>query len=362
MPQRCLALKDHQDRLLCPLPLFIQPYEGCKSACAYCSINGLRQFGQAQREVQPCNLKWIEKFFYKPSRSMERKIIDMEIPAQIGTTADPCQPAEKVHKRTLSILKILKDNNSYPSIIVTKYPNQLTEPEYLKVIDGLPLVVQCSISSEDQFMLSRLEPNAPSMKRRFAALETLHDAGVITQLRLWPFIPDLCGSLEHLLAAARDAGISDVLCNFLKVYNAGGCHSRISQAIGHDYLKESYLKYIQSGVFKIAHPDDQIRELQYVQDLCSSLNLNMINGDDWLRSRGWQDCCGVSQYGFNTAPWAYYVRGHVITSHTTYDEYMGPLECPWDKEFRMEYENGKLERSLPEIVFHKEDKSYSRLW
>jgi len=87
----------------------------------------------------------------------------------------------------------------------------LTQPDYLKAVDGLPLAVQCSISTEDQALLSRLEPVALSWRRRLAAMSTLHDASVHVILRLWPFIPDLCGNIEYLLACAKDAGIEKVL-------------------------------------------------------------------------------------------------------------------------------------------------------
>ena len=155
---------------------------------------------------------------------MERALIDQRSPIQIGVSIDPLQPIEKQYHVTLRVLKILQDRQ-YPTVITSKFPDQLTESRYLEAIEGLPLAVQCSVSTQDQALLKRLEPGAPNLQDRMAALQTLSDSGVHVQLRLWPYIPDLAGNLDELLGMAHDVGVKDVLCNFLKVYHAGGtCH------------------------------------------------------------------------------------------------------------------------------------------
>ena len=167
---------DGADRLLCPIPLKINPYRGCEGKCLYCSMNGQHARWRSRAngdisEVAPSPIKYIEKMFYR-SHGMERDLIEMRSPVQIGHASDPLQPLEKQHRITLKTLKILGDFE-YPTIITTKWPGVLTECSYLPTIDGLPLVVQCSISSEDQAMLGILEPESPSWKRRLAALETV---------------------------------------------------------------------------------------------------------------------------------------------------------------------------------------------
>ena len=164
-----------------------------------------------------------------------------------------------------------------------------------------------------------------------------------------------------LLGMARDVGCKDVLCNFLKVYHGGGTRQRINEAIGADYLKTTRLDYRNAGLFKIASYDDQIRELSYVRDLCRTYGLNLLTCDDFIGTRNWQDCCGVGQYpGFRPSPWAYYVHGHVITDHTTFDEYISNFDCPWHDEFQAEWNKGKLARSISGLRFNEQDKTYSR--
>lgn len=358
--QRPLFIADHTERLLCPLPLKADLYRGCSGACAYCSLNGLRTGIKGGGEVSANSVKYIEKFFYHAKASMEKALIDQRCPIQVGVSADPLQPIEKRQRVMLRVLKIMQDRE-YPIVITSKFPNQLTEPEYLRVLDGLPCVVQCSISSADGGLLRRLEPGAPSLSERLDALRTLHDAGVNIQLRLWPFAPDLCGDVAGLLTRARGAGVRTVQCNFLKLYHSGGCKERINAALGYDYEKETAITLENHGVFQISPPAAQRREISYLEELCTHLGLDLLTCDDLTGSRNWRDCCGLCDLpGFKPSPWAYYMRGHVITKHTNFDEYMHGLDCPFHEEFKEEWEKGKLARVLPELEFHHEDKTYSR--
>ena len=363
--QRPLFICDGADRLICPVPLKLNPYSGCSGGCIYCSMWAQRARWKSRSQdfsaVVPSPIKYIEKMFYK-SKGMERALINMRSPVQIGHASDPCQPAERSHKITLKTLQILADFE-YPAIITTKFPGLLTEEPYIGLIDKFPLVVQCSISSEDSAMLGLLEPNAPTWKRRLAALETLTGAGATCILRLWPYIPDLCGNLEVLLSAAYDAGVRTVQANFLKVFNAGRDKDRLRQKLGYDYVNESCLNYEQRSNFRIPSPAVQEAEIIQLEEICADIGLEVLTCDDWTGTRAWRSCCGIDGVkGFKAAPWAYYVNGHRIMDHCTFDEYMRGLDCPWHDEFGLEWEAGKLARALPGIAFHAEDKTYSRLW
>ncbi len=295
---------------------------------------------------------------------METQLIRQRSPVQIGPASDPLQAAEKTHKNTLRILKILRDRE-YPSVLTTKFPDMLCDPAYLRALDGLPLVVQCSLSSVNPGILRRLEPGAPSLPERLKALETLNEAGAVPMLRLWPYASDLAGSAEdigQLLALAHDSGVKRILCNPLKLYHSGGCRERINQALGRDYLTTTSLRYVNGGLFSVASYPDQIRELQKLNQLCRLHGLDLLTCDDFIHTRAWRDCCGVGDLpGFHPSPWAYYLRGYVINQLTSFEEYMGDLPCPWRTEFEEEWNKGRLSRALPELTFHEEDKTYSRL-
>jgi DNA repair photolyase len=354
--QRPLFIADHSERLLCPLPLKIESYSGCTGRCAYCSRNGLRD---PPGGVTTNSVQYIEKYFFRSGKGMERELIDQRSPIQIGPTSDPLQVAEKVHKNTLKVLKILQARE-YPTVLTTKFPDVLCDPAYLRAMDGLPLAVQVSISSADPDILRRLEPGVPSLPRRLEAMAQLHEAGVHVQLRLWPYAPDLAGNVADLLQRVKDAGVQTVLANPLKVYH-NGTREGINQALGRDYIGTTPLDYVNGGLFSIMSLEEQRREMGALNDLCRALGMDMLSCDDWPGSRDWRDCCGVGGLpGFRPSPWAYYVNGHRIQDHCSFDEYLAGLDCPWHEEFKSEWEAGKLARALPDVIFHPEDGTYSR--
>ncbi len=354
--RRPLFIADHSERLICPLPLKIEPYSGCSGRCAYCSRAGLRD---RPHGVAINSVRYVEKYFFRSKKCMEKELIDQRSPIQIGPASDPLQAAEKAHKNTLKILRILQ-GRQYPTVLTTKFPGVLCDPAYLRAVDGLPLVVQTSIGSADPAILTKLEPGAPSLSERLEAMAQLHEGGVHVQLRLWPYIPDLAGNVADLLAAAKDAGVRTVLANPLKIYHNGG-RAGINHALGRDYLATTTIKYANGGLFSIMNFEEQKRKMSTLADLCRSHSMDMLSCDDWPGTRNWRDCCGVGGLpGFKPSPWAYYVNGHRINDHCSFDEYMQGHDCPWHTEFEQEWEAGKLERALPDVVFHEEDLSYSR--
>ena len=359
---RPLYIADHSDRLLCPLPLKIEPYSGCSGGCAYCSRSGLRDAHRV-KGPEANSYRYIEKFFFHNKERMEAELIKRRMPIQIGANSDPLQPIERSHGVTLRILKLLQDRE-YPAIITTKFPGQLTEPEYLRALDGLPLVIQCSISTEDPVLLSRLEPGAPPLEERLGALKTLHEAGAHVMLRLAPYALDLVGDAEGLLVRAHDAGVQVVQVGPLKIYHANGSRQRLNEALGYDYLRTSQLAYENCGVFDAVTLAEQRNHVEQLEKCVAELGMEVLTCDDVTGNRAWRCCCGTDGLkDFEAiAEWAYFVNGHRIDDHTTFETYMQGHDCPWHTEFEQEWNAGKLERALPELVFNQDDKTYTRMW
>lgn len=294
---------------------------------------------------------------------MERKLIDMRCPIQVGVNSDPLQPCEKVHKVTLNVLGLLK-KWQYPAVITTKFPGQLTESEYLRTLDGLPLIVQVSISSGDADLLHRLEPGAPSLSQRLDAMKTLSDAGATVQLRLCPYAEDISGDAKRLFELAHDAGVRVVQCNPLKIYHNGHGADRLNAALGYDYLASTSLRYENLGVFSSISLEEQRSQVTQLEGLCRELSMDLLSCDDLTRHRGWKTCCGTDGIkGFEgVAGWSYFTNGWRITQHTTFEEFLRGHNCPWHAEFEREWNAGKLERALPELIFNSQDKTYTRVW
>jgi len=147
------------------------------------------------------------------------RLLRERFPIRLGTNTDCFQPVERRMRVTERVMRIL-NGWSYPYIINTK-SDMVAEEPYKTLISQAPggCVVQFTILSLDQSLVSKLEPKAPSVERRLAAASDLSGEGVPVQVRVSPIVPGLTSELddfEGLVRASRDAGAEDVIVEFLR--------------------------------------------------------------------------------------------------------------------------------------------------
>lgn len=361
---RPLYIVDGIDRIECPLPLKLNTWRGCATNCRYCTMHKWVK-GYSNRPEHhpptPNSTKYLEKKINSRRDSYEKRILDARIPLQVGLTSDPLQPAERTAGATLAHLKILKDID-YPTIIITKHPDLLTLPEYHKVISEMPFVAHVSISGLD----GRLEPGAPSPQMRLEAVQSLVEAGLNVQVRLWPFIPEVT-DLEASLDAIEATGCEDVLVSLLEIVNRGHWQKDFDAALGYNYMASLQM----SGRYRF---ESNCNWHQFSSDFWHSKLVEIRDAvldrgmrcptTDYLDGR-WSCCCGVERFaGFeNLAEYSLNINGQRFgPAPITFHEYMSGLDCPWRDEYETMYWNkGRLEGMLPGLVFDPEDKTYVRL-
>lgn len=128
-------------------------------------------------------------------------------PIAIGTNTDPYQPLEKTHAITRACLQVLAEFN-HPVAIVTRGALIERDLDILAPMAARGLVrVGISLTTLDAALARRMEPRAPSPKRRLAMIRALNGAGVPVRVMTSPLIPGLTDhELESLLAAGAEAG------------------------------------------------------------------------------------------------------------------------------------------------------------
>jgi DNA repair photolyase len=95
--------------------------------------------------------------------------------------------SEKKFGLTAELLKILKFYR-YPYIVFTR-SDLVADDSYLKLLDPNLAAIQFSISSTNEELSRKIEPGAPSPRRRLAALSKLAANGLWTTVRVNPFFP-----------------------------------------------------------------------------------------------------------------------------------------------------------------------------
>lgn len=187
-------INSHESCSQCHYALELDTYgRGCIHNCSYC-------YAKAQLTVRgfwnnpmpfPIDLSEFRKIFYTvfetEKNSVWRNILQRRVPIRIGCMSDSFMWMDYKYKVTLEALKILKFYK-YPYIIATR-SDLAAHDDYIAAMDTNLAHVQFSITGTNEKITKLLEPGAPSLKRRFAALLKLAEAGYWTTVRLNPLFP-----------------------------------------------------------------------------------------------------------------------------------------------------------------------------
>jgi len=216
------------DRRRYPLGILWQsaPYSFCDHKCVYCyGRSYLRQFAVGAT---------VKKGF---CRAFDRSLAAMKalnLPPRhlsMANSTDVLQKKlEREYRHTLYMLRRLREYRGMFSsfCILTKNPGLLLDdPRYVEAIKDLRLEVQISIAFWADDMGKRLEPGAPTVSARRAAVEALIQEGVTVALRLDPLFPrgvrgcteyqSINDDLKPLISWGARAGISYVISSPLKL-------------------------------------------------------------------------------------------------------------------------------------------------
>ena len=192
-----------------PYDRSINPYRGCEHGCAYCFARP----SHAYLGLSP-GLDFETRLAWKPD-SAERLRQELAHPGYqcrplaLGINTDAWQPVERRLGVTRAILEVLAQTR-HPVTIVTKSALILRDLDLLADMAHDALVhVAVSITTLDTALARRLEPRAPSPRRRLSVIRELAAAGIPTAVMVAPLIPVLTDrEMESILGAAREAGAS----------------------------------------------------------------------------------------------------------------------------------------------------------
>lgn len=166
---------------------------GCAHDCVYCYAKSeLMVHGYWNNPISvPVDINEIRKNFYTAFETEKKNkwsdLLRRRIPLRIGSMSDSFMWSDQKYGVTKEFLKILKFYN-YPYIVFTR-SDLVAKDEYLQLLDPKISAVQFSMSSTNDDMLKKLEPGAPSAKRRLKALQKLSESGIWTTVRINPLFP-----------------------------------------------------------------------------------------------------------------------------------------------------------------------------
>jgi DNA repair photolyase len=198
----------------------LQPYTGCEFSCAYCYVRAL-----AVQRANPFGLPWSEWIAPKvdvAERLRREAVRGATRDARIfcSSATDPYVPIERRLALTRACLEVLAEHPPALLVVQTRSPFVARDAALLARIPGA--VASVTVGTDDDRVRRLLEPNAPGIGLRVAALAQLRAAGVRTQAAVAPLLP---GDPERLARRLEPVADRVVVDDFFRGDGAGGRRS-----------------------------------------------------------------------------------------------------------------------------------------
>ena len=183
-------------------------YRGCQHGCIYCDARS--RCYQMNHAFEDIEVKQNALQLLEAALKSKRK------PCMIGTGAmsDPYIPLENSLQMTRKSLEII-EKHGFGVAIQTKSAAILRDLELLKRIHSrAKAVVQMTLTTCDEDLCRKIEPNVSTTAQRVAALQRFRDEGIPTVVWLCPILPFLNDTPENIrgiLDYCMEAGVKGII-------------------------------------------------------------------------------------------------------------------------------------------------------
>lgn len=184
-------------------------YRGCQHGCIYCDSRSVCY--QMKHDFEDIEVK------RNAPSILEQELRRKRQPCMVGTGAmcDPYIPLEEELGLTRQCLEIIH-KYSCGVAILTKSARILRDMDLLAAIHRKSkCVVQMTLTTCDEALCRKIEPNVSTTRERFEVLQAMKDAGIPTVAWLSPFLPfinDTEENIRGLLDMCLRAKVRGVMC------------------------------------------------------------------------------------------------------------------------------------------------------
>ncbi len=186
----------------CPKKLTFNPYTGCNHNCIYCYASSyIPHFSNCRPKK---NLL----------KQLEREAVKLEGQTlSLANSSDPYPPIERELGLTRKCLEILSKNNCQIQIITKS--TLITRD--IDLLVKVPSTVALTITTDNDSLAKRLEPNAPSSTERMKTVAALVGEGIPVLVRIDPIIPFVNEDASKLVAELASLGVKQITASTYKV-------------------------------------------------------------------------------------------------------------------------------------------------
>jgi len=242
-------------------------YRGCQHGCIYCDARS--RCYQMKHAFEDIEVKGNAIELLEAALKSKRK------PCMIGTGAmsDPYIPLESQLQMTRKALELI-DKYGFGVAIQTKSTRILRDMDLLRSINSrAKAVVQMTLTTCDEDLCRKIEPNVSTTRERVEALKRFRDAGIPTVVWLCPVLPFLNDTPENIrgiIDSCIEAGVKGIINFGMGLTLRDGNREYFYTQLDRHFpgLKEQYIRTYGNS-YDIPSPrDKELRKLFH--DTCEA--------------------------------------------------------------------------------------------
>lgn len=184
-------------------------YRGCSHGCIYCDSRS--NCYHMERAFEDIEVKENAIELLKDALTRKRK----KCMIGTGSMTDPYIPLEMKLENVRKALELVYEYG-FGFTVITKSNRILRDLDLLqKINEKTKCVVQMTLTTCDEDLCRKIEPNVSTTEERFEVLKTLRDCGIPTVVWLspvLPFINDTEENISGILDMCAEAKVYGVIC------------------------------------------------------------------------------------------------------------------------------------------------------
>lgn len=250
-------------------------YRGCTHGCIYCDsrskiYNMNHDFEDI--EVKQNSLELLKKAL----KSKKEKCM-----IGTGSMTDPYIPLESKLEFVRNSLKLIY-RYGFGFTCITKSDLILRDLDLLKKInEKAKTVVQITLTTADEDLCRKIEPNVCTTKRRVEVLKKLNDADIPTVVWLTPFLPyinDTEENINELLDYCIETNVKGIICFNIGLTLRDGNRQYFYKKLDESFpgLKNRYIEKYGSNYVLESENNRQLMDLFYKR----TAEKNILNKPD----------------------------------------------------------------------------------
>lgn len=225
----------------------INIYRGCVHGCIYCDSRSACY--RMSHDFEDIEVKENAVELLESALKRKRK----KCMIGTGSMTDPYIPLEKELEFMRKVLALI-ERYGFGFTLITKSDLVLRDIDLLQAINKkTKCVVQMTLTTYDESLCKKLEPNVCTTHRRFEVLKELHRLGIPTVVWLCPILPfinDTKENVEGILNYCIEAKVYGIICFGMGLTLREGNREyffkkldKLSPILKEKYVKEYGTKY-----------------------------------------------------------------------------------------------------------------------